>query len=159
MCSTCGCKGAESFCSECGTKRAESFEADSYDKEFNIIGRRRPRKMTLKVSDLRKALENANDDADVFVGDVTPVWEEMHGEPIVSSPRGVWTNGEEVYIVGATDWIETEQISELTSNRVDRAKDAESFEAEYDERSPALKNLSTIALLALAIFAGKKLKE
>ena len=138
---------------------AESFNAEWYDKEFNIIGRRRPRKMTLKVSDLRKALENANDDADVFVGDVTPVWEEMHGEPIVSSPRGVWTNGEEVYIVGATDWIETEQISELTSNRVDRAKDAESFEAEYDERSPALKNLSTIALLALAIFAGKKLKE
>ena len=28
MCSTCGCKGAESFCSECGTKRAESFGAD-----------------------------------------------------------------------------------------------------------------------------------
>lgn len=28
MCSTCGCKGAESFFSECGTKRAESFGAE-----------------------------------------------------------------------------------------------------------------------------------
>ena len=33
---------------------------------------------------------------------------------------------------------------------------AESFEA---PKSPALKNLSTIAVLALAIFVGKKLKE
>lgn len=108
---------------------AESLEAEWYDREFNLIGRRSPRKMTLKVSDLKKALENANNDADVFVGDVTPVGKEMLGEPIVSSPRGVWTNGEDVYIVGATDWIDTEQISELTYSRVDRAKNAESFEA------------------------------
>lgn len=34
--------------------------------------------------------------------------------------------------------------------------DSENFEA---PKSPALKNLSTIAVLALAIFVGKKLKE
>ena len=107
--------------------RAESFEA-----EYNLIGRRKPRKLSLKVSDLKEALENANDDADIFVGDITPVREEMIGEPIVSAPRGVWTNGEEVYIVGATDWIHTEQIDELTWNRVNRAKGAESFEADDD---------------------------
>jgi|7_EtaG_2_1085326.scaffolds.fasta_scaffold03300_7 hypothetical protein len=110
--------------------RAESFEA-----EYNLIGRRKPRKLSLKVSDLKEALENANDDADVFVGDITPVEEEMIGEPIVSAPRGVWTNGEEVYIVGATDWIDTDQIGELTWNRVDRAKDAESFGADELDKS------------------------
>ena len=40
-----------------------------------------------------------------------------------------------------------------------KVKEAESFEAEYDERSPALRNFGTIALLALAVFVGKKLKE
>ena len=108
----------------------EDYDAESFEAEYNLIGRRKPRKLSLKVSDLKEALENANDDADVFVGDITPVWEEMIGEPIVSAPRGVWTNGEEVYIVGATDWIHTEQIDELTWNRVNRAKGAESFEAE-----------------------------
>ena len=123
----------------------EDYDAESFEAEYNLIGRRKPRKLSLKVSDLKEALENANDDADVFVGDITPVWEEMIGEPIVSAPRGVWTNGEEVYIVGATDWILTEQIDELTWNRVNRAKGAESFEAENLYNSQK-ENMTLVAL-------------
>ena len=121
------------------------WNAESFEAKYNLIGRRKPRKLSLKVSDLKEALENANDDADVFVGDITPVGEEMIGEPIVSAPRGVWTNGEEVYIVGATDWIHTEQIDELTWNRVNRAKGAESFEAE-NRFNAQMENIYLVAL-------------
>ena len=57
----------------------EDYDAESFKAEYNLIGRRKPRKLSLKVSDLKEALENANDDADVFVGDITPVGEEMIG--------------------------------------------------------------------------------
>ena len=108
--------------------------AESFDAEYELIGRRQPRKSTFKVSDLKEALKNANDDAHIFVGDIAAVDEDMLGEPIVSSPRGVWAgaDGDDVYILGAKDWIHTDQIDELTWNRVDRAKDAESFDAECE---------------------------
>ena len=52
------------------TSRWIPLEAESFEAEYNLIGRRKPRKLSLKVSDLKEALENANDDADVFVGDI-----------------------------------------------------------------------------------------
>lgn len=104
MCSTCGCKGAESFCSECGTKRAESFEAES--RKTGVICGYKGCKGNLLEKEYGGSLSK------------------LHCDKCNYSEFMEW--------------------------------DAESFEA---QKSPALKNLSTFAVLALAIFVGMKLKE
>ncbi len=65
--------------------------AESFDAEYELIGRRQPRKSTFKVSDLKEALKNANDDAHIFVGDIAAVDEDMLKKPIISSPKNLLT--------------------------------------------------------------------
>ena len=182
MCSTCGCKGAESF-------EADAIvipDADSVP--YHIINR-------LNREGIKWKVIEGNFDAESFEAENKKVV----GYIVLSDDRYanytyVSTNAEKLKQSCKDSFMESrydferEELEKMWDNfslkeaveatgmylkEVDlnkailiydgdaNALNAESFEVEsFDApKSPALKNLSTIAVLALAIFAGKKLKE